>query len=132
MPITSIRLRNFRSFADSGKIPIKPLTVIFGRNNVGKPSILYSLFLLRQTLNSPTYGERLNLRGPLYAAGSFTNMIHQHRATENIIMAFGVRPSSSKRAGLLELEFPEVSGITLSRIDPGRPLSVNNLSGNCS
>jgi predicted ATPase len=90
MPITSIRLRNFRCFLDSGEIPIRPLTVIFGRNNAGKSSILYSLFLLRQTLDRPEYGEGLNMRGPLYPAGSYVDIVHKHRSRQNIIMEFGV------------------------------------------
>ena len=40
MALTSIRLKNFKFFADSGDIPLAPLTVIFGRNNTGKSIIV--------------------------------------------------------------------------------------------
>ena len=93
MPITSIRLRNFRCFLDSGEIPISPLTVIFGRNNAGKSSILHSLFLLRQTLDRPEFTEGLNMRGPLYPAGGYADIVHKHRSLENITMEFGITPS---------------------------------------
>ena len=69
MPLTSIRVQNFKSFADSGEILLAPLTVIFGRNNTGKSSILQSLLILRQTLDAPADVARLNLRGPTYGAG---------------------------------------------------------------
>src|SRR2546427_715019 len=105
MPITSVRLKNFRCFADSGTIPVKPLTIIFGRNNTGKSSILYSLFLLRQSLDSPAYGERLNMRGPLYQAGAFADMVHQHRSKESITMTFGVTCPPPDLSGDIELEF---------------------------
>lgn len=90
MPLTSIKLSNFKCFADSGEIPLAPLTVIFGRNNSGKSSILQPLLLLRQTLDSPEYGVRLNLRGLLWKAGSYGDIVHQHLSKQHIIMTFGV------------------------------------------
>jgi predicted ATPase len=104
MPIDSIRLLSFKCFADSGNIPLAPLTVIFGQNNTGKSSVLQSMLLLRQTLDSPEYGPRLDLRGPLYLAGSYADIVHQHRASQNIVMELRVsddRGGSSK----IELEF---------------------------
>jgi AAA15 family ATPase/GTPase len=40
MPFTGLRLKNFKCFADSGDIPLRPLTLLFGRNNSGKSSVL--------------------------------------------------------------------------------------------
>ena len=96
MPISGIRLHNFRCFRDSGEIPIRPLTVIFGRNNAGKSSILDSLFLLRQTLDRPEYEEGLNLRGPLYPAGGYADIVHKHRSSDNITMEFGIVPDAQR------------------------------------
>lgn len=94
VPLSSIRLLNFRCFADSGEIPIRPLTVVFGRNNAGKSSILNSLFLLRQTVSpGPYYEEGLNMRGPLYPAGTYADIVHKHRSSENISMDFELRTS---------------------------------------
>jgi predicted ATPase len=102
MAIRRIRLRNFKCFADSGDIPLTPLTVIFGRNNTGKSSILQSLFLLRQTLDSPEYGPRLDLRGPLYHAGTYADVVHQHKASENVVMEFDVTlEPDGKLAGIV-------------------------------
>jgi len=105
MPITSIRLKNFKCFADSGPIPLAPLTVVFGRNNSGKSSILQSLLLLRQTLDAREYGPRLDLRGPLYPAGSYVDLVHQHRATDNLTMEFEVRLEGRDETARIELEF---------------------------
>ncbi len=106
MPIDRIRLRDFKCFADSGDIPLAPLTVIFGRNNTGKSSILQSLLLLRQTLESPEYGPRLDLRGPHYDAGTYADIVHQHKTKQHVRMAFdvvGVR--GVKGAVTIDLEF---------------------------
>ena len=110
MPLTRMRLKNFKCYADSGDIPIAPLTVIFGRNNSGKSSILQSLLLLRQTLDSPEFGPRLNLRGPLYHAGSYSDIVHQHRSKQNITMQFDVDivlglGTGIKRKAAIEIEF---------------------------
>ena len=105
MRLTKIRLTNFKCFADSGEIPIAPLTMVFGRNNSGKSSILQSLLLLRQTLDSPEYGPRLNLGGPLYTVGSYGDIVHQHRSKRHITMRFALTVPKAKEPGELELVF---------------------------
>jgi AAA15 family ATPase/GTPase len=40
--LTKIRLTNFRGFADH-ELPILPLTLIVGRNNAGKSTIIEAL-----------------------------------------------------------------------------------------
>lgn len=127
MAITGLRLKNFKCFADSGDIRLAPLTLIFGRNNTGKSTILQSLLLLRQTIDSPGYGPRLNLRGPLYPAGSYTDIVHQHRSKRNIIMKFTVELLQRPVMGDLEMEFrsdePQPPRMTrLSVTSPGSEL----------
>lgn len=105
MPITSVRLINFRCFRDTGDVPIRPLSVIFGRNNAGKSSLIHPFLLLRQTLDRPEFGERLNMRGPLYPAGAYSDIVHQHQARTNIVMEFGIRMSTGKDEAHVRLEF---------------------------
>ncbi len=105
VPIDSVTLGNFKCFADSGQVELAPLTVIFGRNNVGKSSILQSLLLLRQTLDAPEYGPRLNLSGRLYAAGAFADVVHGHRASSHLTMSFGVRGKRVPEGTVITFEF---------------------------
>lgn len=105
MPITRIRLRQFKCFRDSRDIPLAPLTVIFGRNNTGKSSIVQSLLLLRQTLDSAGYGQRLDLRGDLYPAGTYLDIVHQHRPKENVAMEFDVTFGKEEDSATISLEF---------------------------
>lgn len=59
----SIRLENFRSFLDTGRIEFKPLTILVGKNSSGKSSIARFLPLLRQSVEARSsvpvlwYGE---------------------------------------------------------------------------
>jgi predicted ATPase len=127
MSITSIRLQNFRCFHDTGEIPIRPLTVIFGRNNAGKSSLLQAFFLLRQTLDQPESGDRLNMRGPLYPAGSYSDIVHQHQSRTNVVMEFGFRVPFAKRDAHIRLEFcsdePQPPRLVSLRVHPaGQPL----------
>jgi AAA15 family ATPase/GTPase len=50
--INHIHIKNFKSWADTGKIPLAPLTGFFGANSSGKTSLLQMLLLLRQTVES--------------------------------------------------------------------------------
>jgi predicted ATPase len=105
MPLTTIRLRNFKSFVDSGAIALAPLTVIFGRNNTGKSSILQGLLLLRQTLDATADVPRLNLRGPVYVAGAYADVVHNHQTSQNVKLCLGVSAGGASSEGKLELEF---------------------------
>lgn len=96
VPITSLRVQNFKCFEDSGTLKLAPLTVIFGRNNAGKSTLLQSLLLLRQTLESPEYDSRLNLRGPLFSAGSYTDLVHEHRSKLDVSIVLGVLPPAGR------------------------------------
>ncbi|WP_286836263.1 AAA family ATPase [Pseudomonas sp. PGPPP1] len=44
----SIRLKGFRSLSDTGRIEIKPITLLLGQNSSGKSTFLRSLALLKQ------------------------------------------------------------------------------------
>ena len=47
--LTGIRLTNIKSYRDSG-VPLRPLTLLFGPNNVGKSTFLQTLLMLKQTV----------------------------------------------------------------------------------
>jgi predicted ATPase len=125
VPITTLRVENFKCFLDSGTIDIAPLTVIFGRNNVGKSTLIQSLLLLRQTLDAASSEPRLNLRGPLLSAGSFADLVHEHRTGRNVTITLGVEPRSGG-ARTVALEYsadeprqPRLVSLTVS--DAGAP-----------
>ena len=90
MAFRDIYLRNFKCFEDSGTVRLAPLTLLFGRNNSGKSSILQSLLLLRQSLAAPVYGPRLNLGGPLYSAGTYGDIVHLHNAKRKLTFKLGL------------------------------------------
>ena len=74
--IKTIRLRNFKAFVDSGPIELRPLTVLAGSNSVGKSSILQSLLLLKQSLDSPEASVDLSLDGRFMHYTSVSEIAH--------------------------------------------------------
>ncbi|NUQ76852.1 MAG: AAA family ATPase [Polyangiaceae bacterium] len=61
--LLSLKLQRFKSYADETEIPLSPLTIILGRNNSGKSSIIQALLLLKQTLALPRPEVPLHLEG---------------------------------------------------------------------
>ncbi len=59
MRVTSMRLINYRSFADSESIELDQINVLVGRNNAGKSTIIRALYLLQSGSADPS-DVRLN------------------------------------------------------------------------
>src|SRR5262249_59199163 len=104
--LRGMQLRRSKSFQDSTMLPLSRLTLVFGRNNSGKSTLLQSLLLLRQTFGSPEYGPRLNPRGPFYDAGTFDDLVHGHTGAR-FRWAFGldIRLPGEARLRHLEIAF---------------------------
>ena len=48
MAITSITIENFKGIGDAVTIPIRPITLLFGKNSSGKSTVLQALRYLRE------------------------------------------------------------------------------------
>jgi predicted ATPase len=84
--LTQLRLKNFKSWSDTGEIRLAPLTCFFGSNSSGKTSILQSLLMLRQTAESADRSSILQFGGPsaLVNLGDYSSLIHDHNH-ENVL-----------------------------------------------
>lgn len=71
--------RNFKAFASSGPIILRPITLVYGPNSSGKSSLLQSLLLLKQTLDEAENPETLLLpKGNLVDLGGYREFIYRH------------------------------------------------------
>ena len=80
--ITELGVQNFKSWKDTGKLQIAPLTGFFGANSSGKTSILQTLLMLKQTVERPPDWNGVIDFGDddsLVNLGSFDDLIHGHR-----------------------------------------------------
>ena len=86
--LTHIRMKNFKSWADSGEVKLAPLTGFFGANSSGKSSLLQMLLLLKQTIGSEEvlfFGDE----NSLVNLGSFNEVIHRHNRDAQLALEFG-------------------------------------------
>lgn len=80
--LNSIEIGNFKAFAEPQKIPIRPLTLIYGANSSGKSSILHSLILARHAQETGDLDvHRTNVGGEAVDLGGFRQYIHQRDAS---------------------------------------------------
>lgn len=71
--ITNLKLGNFRVFNEPVSVRFRPITVLIGRNNAGKSSIIKFLLMLQQSLglDSPDF---LNPEGEKVKLGNFDGL----------------------------------------------------------
>ena len=89
----SVRLKNFRGFLDTGVVPIRPLTLLVGRNSSGKSSLLRFFPLLRQSVETSTDSPILWF-GRLVDFGDVNKVRNVNRKDIPVSMEFEVQSSS--------------------------------------
>lgn len=92
---THLKLTNFKAWKDTEDLDLSPITVLLGTNSSGKSSLIQSLLLLKQTVQSPDRTIHLNLGGDeindLFDFGDFDDVLK--------------RGTSSPRQFLLKFSF---------------------------
>ncbi len=100
--ITELSAQNFKSWEDTGKLQIAPLTGFFGANSSGKTSILQTLLMLKQTVERPWNWEGIIDFGDdnsLVNLGSFDDLIHGHRRDHPLRISLSWKLSEELRIG---------------------------------
>ena len=125
--ISAIKIGNFKAFAKSQRIPLRPLTLIYGANSSGKSSIIHSLLFARHAQET---GEldiyRTHVGGDSVDLGGFRQFIHRRDVENRLEWAIEIDTSlfTGRLAELLapvkRLIVSSLIGIALD--DQGRPL----------
>lgn len=113
---TRLRLTNFKAWKDTGDVALKPVTMLLGTNSSGKSTLIQSLLLLKQTVQSPDRTVHLNLGGDevndLFNFGSFEDVLNQAAETpRQFSIAFDFRRNDPGRikAGKFECSYGQTS-----------------------
>ena len=87
--LTRLRVKAFKSWADSGDVALKPLTVFFGPHGSGKTNLLQAPLLLKQTAESSSRGIVFEFgdAGSPADLGDFRSVIHRHREDSRLSIA---------------------------------------------
>lgn len=95
--LSELRIANLKAFGKAATLPLKPLTLIYGRNSAGKSSVLQSIQLLRQSLDE----YHLRTQGKYTDAGSFRTCVHNHEQNRTLRLgfSFGNNPSTAVADG---------------------------------
>ena len=77
--ITALHLGNFKAFGATQRVPLRPLTIIFGPNSSGKSSIIHSLLFGHEALTGKTANNldvhRPQLGGESVDLGGFRQFV---------------------------------------------------------
>ena len=122
--ITELSAQNFKSWKDTGKLQIAPLTGFFGANSSGKTSILQTLLMLKQTMERPSNWNGVIDFGDdnsLVNLGSFDDLIYQHRRDHPLQVSVSWKFSE-------KLRLPDVEEVNTLSFN----LKVNNVENAAS
>ncbi len=110
--LTALRIGNFKAFAESQRIPVRPLTLIYGANSSGKSSVLHSMILARHAQETGDLDvHRTNVGGESVDLGGFRQYVHRREANRRVEWAMDLDTSSFKDR-LAEL-FAPVKQVTM-------------------
>src|SRR5438094_3721249 len=83
--LTALRLGNFKAFAETQRVPIRPLTLIFGANSAGKSSLIHSILLARHAADTgelDTY--RTEIGGESVDLGGFSQYVYRRDVSRRV------------------------------------------------
>jgi len=106
MSLEAVRLRNLRCLADTTSVPIKPLTVLLGRNSSGKSSFLRAFPLLRQSVETSRSSPILWYLPGYVDFGTFHDAVDERATTRSISFEFVLRLPKEANIAIDEPSFP--------------------------
>ncbi len=113
--LTAIQLGNFKAFADTQKIPVKPLTLIFGPNSAGKSSLIHGIALAKQAIETGDLDVyRTTVGGEAIDLGGFRQYVH--RRNKELSVEWALELDVSKLSGRIAELLAPVKTIVISLI----------------
>ncbi len=91
MELQALRVKNLRCLTDTGRVPIRPITVLVGRNSSGKSTFLRAFPLLRQSVETATESPILWYTQSLVDFGTFGTAINHRAEDRTITFEFSVK-----------------------------------------
>ena len=83
--ITSITIENFKRIGDAVTIPIRPITLLFGKNSSGKSTVLQALhYMYEVSKHTGADPDRTDIGGDYIDLGDFCSLVHRHELDRRI------------------------------------------------
>ena len=83
---SEIFIHNFKPFGTEQRVRLAPITLIYGPNSAGKSSLIQSLLMLKQSVESrtPNSSSALITQGEYTNLGTFRSLIHKHEGDREL------------------------------------------------
>lgn len=95
--ITKITIENFKGISNPITIPLRPITLFFGKNSSGKSTILQAMLYALEVIRTANVDiDKVNLGGDAINLGGFRNLVHKHETDRVIKLRFDLNFSSVK------------------------------------
>ncbi|WP_180868325.1 AAA family ATPase [Stenotrophomonas maltophilia] len=95
--LSSWKLERFKSVVDPIELSLSPLTLFTGANSSGKSSIIQSMLLTAQSLQSSLPNRQIVLNGHMARLGSFGDLVSFSEVDGEIFVGFELEAPSDKR-----------------------------------
>lgn len=100
MNIESLRLANFKAFGTAQRIPLRPLTLLYGANSAGKSSVLHGLALAHHAVETGHLDiDRTQIGGDSIDLGGFRQYVHGHNYQQQVLLGFDLNSGRSSDSG---------------------------------
>ena len=92
--LTAFSISNFKAFAASQRIPLRPITLIYGANSVGKSSAIHALTLAHHAIETGDLDtHRTEIGGESIDLGGFRQYVHRREQDREVELGFELDPT---------------------------------------
>ena len=113
MRLSRIEIENFKGIGGRQTVDLKPITLLFGPNSVGKSTILQALHYLREILERGNVDPDVTIAGGLIDLGGFATLVHNHELGRAVRLKVAMDLSEEQGAEALALN----SGLSIGEPD---------------
>ena len=109
MILKALHIANFKAFAIGQRLPLRPITLIYGANSAGKSSILHALALAHHAIETGDLDtQRTRIGGEIIDLGGFRQYVHRRDREKQVELRFEIDPKqlSGRVAELLRSRRP--------------------------
>ncbi|MEW6073587.1 MAG: AAA family ATPase [Planctomycetota bacterium] len=93
MTLTALRIANFKAFAAAQRVPLRPITLVYGANSAGKSSILHALALAHHAVETGELDtQRTQIGGESIDLGGFRQYVHRRERERQMELTFEIDP----------------------------------------
>lgn len=95
MSLTAFSIANFKAFAASQRIPLRPITLIYGANSSGKSSAIHALALAHHAIETGDLDiQRTRIGGEAIDLGGFRQYVHRRDKDRQVELGLELNPAN--------------------------------------